>query len=284
MNKRSISILLLVLCVSAFQLWADPNKVGEVQTTTGAVVAVTQGEKRPLLIKSALFETDMVAVGENSSVQIMFKDGTVLVMQENSELEIRQFAYEVGNADASLVDLNMLAGGIRFLTGKAVKGNPEGFQVTTPLGTIGIRGTEGTATTELSNTQGYSGSLNKGINAPGSGWDHNVPPEVSKQTVNHVDGSAKRTMTFTDRFKKTVRIGRGQGVSVNKETGAGEAKPIEAKTKALTKPTMFNKKAHLPKQYKRSFEGYEGGGRNSNNLQGGSGGNAEKVESHTDPN
>lgn len=262
MLKRSILIFMTVLLVAAFQLWADSEKIGVVQSIKGTAVAVAEGQKRVLKSTDPVFEKDLLAVGADGFLQIMFKDGTVLAMRDNSELQLEQFKYEIGESDDSIVDLNMISGGLRFLTGKAVKGNPEGFKVDTPLGTIGIRGTEGTAETQLANTGNYANDLNANINTPGTGWDRSVQPEVTNQTVNHVNGSASKAMTFTDKFNKTVSLDRGSGVEVNQEQGAGDARPNPRGTAVSTKDkSKFNKKATTPKEYRSRFSGFEGGGR-----------------------
>jgi len=277
MIKRILPILLIVLLAAAFDFWTDQDKIGTVQSVTGSAVAVAQGEKRPLAAKDPVYEKDLVAVGTGGFLQIMFKDGTVLAMREQSEVELRQFAYEIGQAEDSMVDLNMVSGGLRFLTGKAVTGNPERCNVETPLGTIGIRGTEGTAETSLGNAGDYASNLDASIGAPGTGWNRSVSPQVSNMSVNHVNGQASRAMTFTDRFGKTVSLDRGQGVDVDRQAGAGSPRANPPGTAIPNKQrTPFNKLAPTPKEYRNRFGGYAGGGQTSSVAPGAGLGSGEQ--------
>lgn len=280
MYKKVMPIFLVVLFVAAFQLTSDENKIGVVQSVRGSAVAVADGQKRSLSHRDGVYVQDLLAIGKNGFLQVMFKDGTILAMRENSEVELRQFEYEIGSADESVVDINMISGGIRFLTGNTVKGNPEGFAVETPLGTIGIRGTEGTADTQLTNADEYNANLNQNISAPGTGWNRTAQPDVANQSVNHINGSISRVMTFTDMFRKTVSLNRGQGVDVNRETGAGAPRSNTNTQVTPMQVSTFNKKAPIPKRYANQFGGYEGGGRpGANTVSTGSGREKEKTDS-----
>ncbi len=263
MYKNIITIILVFLFTASFQLWTDNDKIGAVQTYAGTVVAIADGEKRTLATRGALHVKDTIAVGEKGFIQIMFQDGTVLAMEENSELELRQFAYDVWNSDENILDFNMMSGGIRFLTGKISKHNPEAFSVETPLGTIGIRGTEGTVNLGLANRQQYNKDLNRNINSPDTDWNPNVIPRVRNLSVQHVNGTASRVMTFKDLFKRVVFINRGEGVEVTEEGGAGKPKIISSKARKKIRPTLFKTDAPIPKDYRSKFSGYAGGGRAS---------------------
>ncbi|MBU1247999.1 MAG: FecR family protein [Proteobacteria bacterium] len=271
MRKQAITLFFFVFCVSAFQIWTDTDRIGDVQAITGQAVAIADGEKRVLTRDSKLYVKDVLAVGEKGFLQVIFKDGTVLSLDENSEVELRQFVFDMQESENNVVDLNMIAGGMRFLTGKVTKKNPEAFKFETPLGTIGIRGTEGTTTTELSNSEEYSQSLNSNINGPGSAWGHQVKPDVTSQNTQHVNGTSKRAMTFTDRFGKTVSMDRGESVDVSKATGTSDPQPIGTPSRQLAKPTTFKTNVNVPKDVRRNFSGFERGGDAPQGVTGGSG-------------
>lgn len=266
MKYRVIFNLLLFAALLAQTALADQPKVGQVQTCQGAVVAVLGETKRPLVTDSPVYASETLVTGAESRVQLMLADGTVLAMDAQSMLELRDFAYQPGNAENGKVDLNMIVGGLHFLTGQIVRYNDQAFNVETPLGLIGIRGTEGTASTTLSNQADFAASLNAGIAAPGSGWSLGVRPDVRSQSVAHVDGSVEKVMTFSDKFGKRVDLARGQAVDVSRESGAGEPRGLTPADRQVVKDMDFSTHAPAPTPYRSAFGGYSGGGRPSANT------------------
>jgi hypothetical protein len=69
----------------------------------------------------------------------MFEDKTRLVLGESSKMTIDQYVYS-GKKSGLLFDLSH--GMFRTVTGKIVEANPEGFNMRTPLATVGIRGSD----------------------------------------------------------------------------------------------------------------------------------------------
>src|SRR5690606_24291281 len=76
-----------------------------------------------------------------SRVQIRFIDNALLALQENSRLNIREYHLAQEGAEQSKVLMELVEGGFRTLTGSIGKGNEQAYQVTTPVASIGIRGT-----------------------------------------------------------------------------------------------------------------------------------------------
>lgn len=262
-NRCVFSALVLMFLGLATVAHAEQVKIGEVQTCYGTAAALAEGQKRPLTQRDPVYAKDTVVTGEDSSIQFMLKDGTVLALEANSMIEMRDFAYEVGRAEEGNVDLNMIAGGLRFLTGQVVRYNEKAFKVDTPLGTIGIRGTEGTVTTELSNQDAFANDLNSNLGAPGNGFNPGVRPDVTRQSVAHVNGSASKVMTFADRLGGVVSLSRGQAVDVSRDSGAGDPRDITPEDREKVKDVEFNKAAPTPTSYRSTFSGYAGGGRPS---------------------
>ncbi|MGE4503834.1 MAG: FecR domain-containing protein [Desulfovibrionaceae bacterium] len=274
--KRLCGVLLLLLILAAQQAQADDELIGRVQTYSGIVAAVAEGVKRELLLNDPLYAKDMLVTGQDAFLQVMLADGTVLALEGDSMLELRDFAYEVGSSEEGRVDMNMIAGGLRFLTGQVVRGNKEAFNIETPLGTIGIRGTEGTAVAELSNPEAFARGLGEALAAPGA-WSLGVAPRVRGQTVAHVDGSVSNVMTFADRLGRTVTLERGQAVDVDGERGAGEPRALTKEDRDRMKKAGFSKTSSVPNSFRSAFTGFAGGGRpTSVNVEGG-GGNTQTA-------
>jgi hypothetical protein len=247
---------LLIFLAVAFPAFASQNPIGEVQTLRGTAVAVDGGQKRMLAAGDKLFRSETVATGAESFLQVMFEDGTVLALDAHTEMILNDVAYEPGNSDNRIFDIDMVAGTCRFVTGQITKHSPDKFKIGSPLGTIGIRGTEGGVSAPADNAAEYGAGLDAAMGAPGSGWNPGPRPGVSKETVAHINGSTRRPMSFTDTFGKTVEIGRGQAVDVSAGTGAGAPRGISAQDRQTFSPADFSTSANVPSAYTPNFSGY----------------------------
>lgn len=81
---------------------------------------------------------DEVRTGSAGQVQIKFDDATELVVGPNSKLLIEDYLLR-GDNSAGKLAINALAGTFRFATGSSAK---DRYKISTPTGTIGVRGTE----------------------------------------------------------------------------------------------------------------------------------------------
>ena len=81
---------------------------------------------------------DVVQSDATGKVQIILSDDTALTMGANSRLDMREFA---DSGSDSRFNVHLGQGLARIITGKIVEQNPQGFSVTTPEATVGIRGT-----------------------------------------------------------------------------------------------------------------------------------------------
>jgi hypothetical protein len=96
------------------------------------------GQRMALELKSPILETDKVLTDDTGKVQILFVDDGSVTVGANSSLDIQEVALAGDNPSFKA----FLGQGVaRFITGKIVDANPEGFTVATPAGTAGIRGT-----------------------------------------------------------------------------------------------------------------------------------------------
>ncbi|MBU1247422.1 MAG: FecR domain-containing protein, partial [Proteobacteria bacterium] len=77
----------------------------------------------------------------NSTMGVIFRDDTRLSLGPNTELNIDEFIFDPLHDDMSFL-AQMRTGSATFLTGKMAQIAPDKMQVSTPLTTIGIRGTK----------------------------------------------------------------------------------------------------------------------------------------------
>ena len=95
------------------------------------------GQDRILVVGADISVGERIVTGAEGLVQILFADETKLVVGPGSSLLIEEFLLR-GESTAGKVTINALAGTFRFISGKSPK---DVYEVKTPTGTIGVRGT-----------------------------------------------------------------------------------------------------------------------------------------------
>ena len=132
----------LFMCVLGSQSSAVANDVaGKTILVKGAVESfnLDNNEKRKLKRRSQIFTTDKIVTGDKSKAQFSMSDGGLITLKANTEILITNYNYspEVGRSSATLEVVN---GGFRSISGLIKKSGGD-YQVKTPVGSIGIRGT-----------------------------------------------------------------------------------------------------------------------------------------------
>ncbi|MCP4432199.1 MAG: hypothetical protein GY806_14580, partial [Gammaproteobacteria bacterium] len=99
------------------------------------------GRTRSLRAGEALYELDHLHTGINSYLVVGFNDRSRMTLTSNSELKIQQHKYEPDKPSENSSVFEFLRGGLRMISGAIGQLNRAAFQVSTPIATIGIRGT-----------------------------------------------------------------------------------------------------------------------------------------------
>jgi hypothetical protein len=138
-QMRAISLV-----VSTVFVWAALAMGAEAASGTALGVnpdahAQTGKDIRLLQIGSDIGIGDRVITDAKGLVQIQFSDQTRLVVGPNSSLVIEDYLLRNDNTPGKFA-INALNGTFRFITGGARK---DLYQINTPTGTIGVRGTAG---------------------------------------------------------------------------------------------------------------------------------------------
>lgn len=115
------------------------EQIGSVISLNGSVWAESGTSHRPLTEGAPVYEGEKIVTESDSNVEIKFADNTVLGQGEDSVVRLDDYVY---SEDANQLDFKMMQGVMRVVSGEIVKINPEGFNLSTPLATIGIRGTQ----------------------------------------------------------------------------------------------------------------------------------------------
>jgi hypothetical protein len=147
---------------------ADVVPAGAVVMVTGRGTASTNSDIRPLAKGDPVFDGDIVQSSAASYVDLKFSDGGYFLLRPNSRFQVVDYANHAGSAEApatakppaqtapaplaaatqdgdngaSRAVFRLLKGGFRSISGLIGKINHDEYQVTTPVATIGIRGTD----------------------------------------------------------------------------------------------------------------------------------------------
>lgn len=95
---------------------------------------------RPAVLKERVSLGDDILTGPGSIDQVLLLDRTTFTVGANARVKIDKFVYDPARG-ASAVGASVVKGAFRFMSGKATRGAPGQSSVTTPVGSIGIRGT-----------------------------------------------------------------------------------------------------------------------------------------------
>ena len=97
---------------------------------------------RPAKLKDPLNPGDQVRTLEKSRAKLWFRDETVLILNENTTMEISQFqAGPTGRSEKSR--LKVFEGAMRFILSKVSTQGPRNFEIEGKTAVMGIRGTDG---------------------------------------------------------------------------------------------------------------------------------------------
>ncbi len=134
--SRTLFAMLIVLSFStAYAI----ESAGMVVDVVNNAWIERDGTKTAIKLKTPIFVTDVVSTDATGRVQILFNDDTSLAVGASSTVSIDNFVF---NTDATpSFAVSAVKGVSRVITGKIVEQNREGFKVSTPLATVGIRGT-----------------------------------------------------------------------------------------------------------------------------------------------
>ncbi|MEL0647361.1 FecR family protein [Pseudoalteromonas agarivorans] len=138
--KHLIPVLTTLLCVS-FYAQANTTVAGKTILARGAVVATdaTSDQQRSLKRRDTVYGVDRITTGEKSKAQFSMSDGGLIALKENSVLNIANYDFDAVTQQGS-ASIELIKGGLRSISG-VIKKNGGSYNVKTPVGSIGIRGT-----------------------------------------------------------------------------------------------------------------------------------------------
>jgi FecR protein len=185
-----------------------PDAIGKCEKVVGSVTVVRNGVAVALHVGDAVFKSDVVQTGANSSVGIGFPDGTALNLVANTRMALNDYSFDASSTSNSAL-FTLVEGTFAFVAGKvAHDGN---MKVATPVATMGIRGTTvyfATVTSSLGAVQ-YLSQLFADYqtgHVGGVEWYDNNPASPTYGQVIDTITDTSQAHYFTPRFGQAPLI------------------------------------------------------------------------------
>jgi hypothetical protein len=140
MLLRLIVISVTLLAGFAGDQVAAQDAIGTVSRIQGQANATRSGATRELSLNASVILSEIVSTGAASRLEVTFKDNTRLTLGENAKVTLDTY---VVNPSARRGKIRFrVIGAFRFLSGQVSKLARSDVSVTTPIATIGVRGTQ----------------------------------------------------------------------------------------------------------------------------------------------
>jgi len=132
---------LLLGLLGAAPVFADADPIGYVKTVSGEALVVTEKNAVAAKAGTPVFQGSKLKTGAKSSLGVTFKDETVMSFGPDTELTVDEYLYAPSQGKLKLGS-KLAKGSMNYLSGVIAKLQPDAVSVTTPTGTIGVRGTQ----------------------------------------------------------------------------------------------------------------------------------------------
>jgi hypothetical protein len=191
------SVLAILLAAQVSTAAADP-KIGSAEQARNEVEGVIGQHSQNISTGSVVFSNEVVRTGTTGAANLVFLDNTNLSIGPTSEVRLDKFVYNPGGAAGSVI-LSATKGAFRFVTGSQDK---SAYQVRTPFGTLGVRGT----IVEMLIERGITIRLDYGSAFFTLTNGHRI--ELSQSEVLHVDENGHFTVStqFASILQQTAML------------------------------------------------------------------------------
>jgi len=135
---------------------APTNAIGRIEKVVGDVTVMRNGVAVALHVGDAVYKSDVVQTGADSSCGIGFPDGTALNLVANTRMALNDYVYDP-NGSSNDALFSLVQGGFAFVAGKVA--HTGDMKITTPVATMGIRGTTGYALEQVATVNANLGNV-----------------------------------------------------------------------------------------------------------------------------
>lgn len=140
MNSRNYIFAVLGICLAAGidpAAAQAPTRVGEAAVVKNEVLRVAASSTSQINVGDGLLRDEVVRTGLDSATRLVMADSTNLSLGPNATLKLDRTVFDDEHHYRD-VAVKLTSGAFRFVTGNSEKA---AYKITTPLATIGVRGT-----------------------------------------------------------------------------------------------------------------------------------------------
>src|SRR5262249_50906550 len=138
--RQLIVIAVTLLSCFAGDQVAARDAISTVSRIQGEASGMLGGATRALGLNTSVILNETVSTGAAARLEVTFKDNTRLTLGENARLTLNRYVFNPAAGSGTI--RFRVVGAFRFLSGQLSKLAHSDVSVTTPVATIGVRGTE----------------------------------------------------------------------------------------------------------------------------------------------
>jgi hypothetical protein len=142
-----VKAAVLILIGLSFRAWGQESIAGSVKTVQGGAVIRRGSQTIPAREGMHLLVNDILQTPADGRLGAILQDGTGIGLGPDTELKIDSFVFEPSDGKLGLL-LRLARGVMAYFSGRIAKLAPGSVTVETPVGVIGLRGTQMAVTLE----------------------------------------------------------------------------------------------------------------------------------------
>ncbi len=137
---RGFAFFIAVSVISAPAMSAD-DWAGIVKAASGPATVERAGTASPIALGDKVMARDKLVTGKDGKIAVTLRDDTRISLGENTQISLNEFGFDPSTQGGS-VFVSVLRGVTAMVSGLVARANPQAMKISTPMATIGIRGTE----------------------------------------------------------------------------------------------------------------------------------------------
>jgi hypothetical protein len=250
----TLFLRLIAIALSCTALPAAAADVGRVLLAAGDATAVRGNQTVRLTFGTTIQDKDVLRTGAASNLQVRFVDESIVSMKESSELRIDEFQFSGTEDGSERAFFRLLKGGLRTVTGLIGRANHKNYQMSTTTASIGIRGTDYSATLCQGDCRNSDGTLAKdGLYGRTHGPSHGTNRIDVANSVDQKSFGINENFYVADNQSKVEPLlvapdfvsnrleGRRQGGTKDASSGSGKEQAssssgVQAESRLATPP------------------------------------------------
>lgn len=191
----------ITFCLCVFSAHGHSTEVAKTLRTEKHVNAVLNHAVRQLKRGDPIDQQDIIKTGEQARASFRFNEGTVITLGAKTEMVVSEFIHTNKKKSAAF---EFATGAFRIVTGLITKTESPRFTVDTPMGAIGVRGTDF--------------------------WGGNL---ANDQSIDVILLDSEHPLTIENEFGKVIIDTAGYGSTL--QPGKAPTKPVQWSKEKLAK-------------------------------------------------